>query len=308
LARWTGREDNVIGAVLADRRRAEFHNLIGFFVDIVPLRLRAAGGTFADRVRDDLEELLAVQAHPGIALERIVEVTGIRRDPARAPLVQVLFNVFNFAQPTLELSGLTTERVAVDLPGSPFDITFYLLERDGRLGFDVVYNPDLYTRARVERMLADLVSLLEALCTNPHVPVREIGPHFETAGVADPVVPDAPEPAPGTVGPETPTEATLIGVWREVLGRAEVSAADNFFDLGGTSLALAEVRARLRERIAREVAMVDLFRYPNVRALASYLDGNAGAGSDELERAAQRAALRRSRAAIRRGPMSEGER
>jgi amino acid adenylation domain-containing protein len=308
LARWTGQDDNVIGAVLADRRRAEFDGLIGFLVDIVPLRLRAAVGTFAERVRECLEELLAVQAHPGIALERIVEAAGIRRDPARAPLVQVLFNVFNFAQPTLELSGLETERVPVDMPGSPFDITFYLIEREGRLGFDVVYNPDLYTAARVERMLGDLVGLLEALCAVPQASVREVGPRFDSVGVIDPVAPLAPGPVRAVMGPQTPTEATLISVWREVLGRAEVSAADNFFDLGGTSLALAEVRARLRERMAREVAMVDLFRYPNVRALASYLDGRAGAGSDELERAAQRAALRRSRAANRRGPTSEGER
>jgi hypothetical protein len=52
--------------------------------------------------------------------------------------------------------------------------------------------------------------------------------------------------------------------------------------------------------------MVDLFRYPNIRSLASYLDGANGADT-ELERAAQRAALRRSRA-HRRGPAREGER
>ncbi|WP_255543449.1 acyl carrier protein [Micromonospora sp. ATA51] len=73
-----------------------------------------------------------------------------------------------------------------------------------------------------------------------------------------------------------------------------VGAADSFFDLGGHSIAMAEVQHRLAEATGREIALVDLFRYPNVRALAAFLDG--AENSDGIHLALQRAADRRARA------------
>jgi mycobactin peptide synthetase MbtE len=78
---------------------------------------------------------------------------------------------------------------------------------------------------------------------------------------------------------------------------ARVGVTENFFDSGGDSMAVVQVQARLAELLGREVRVVDLFRYPNVRALASYLDG--GTGGPELLRATQRAAARRQRARAR---------
>lgn len=307
LRRLTGRADNVIGAVLADRRLTEFHDLIGFFVDIVPLRLRAGAADFAADVRAALAELLAVQAHPGVPLERIVDGLGLPRDPSRAPLVQVLFNVFNFTQPHLDLPGLTAEPVTPPLPGSPFDLTLYLVEKRGRFVLDAVFNPDLYAHERTERLLSDVIALIGALCANASSPASESGPRFDTSGADRTAPAPAPRPAPAT-GPQaarTETEVMLAAVWSAVLGRPVASVSENFFDLGGTSMAMAEVRARLGDHLGREVPMVDLFRYPNIHALAAYLDRSGsehaeGAAEDpELVRAAHRAALRRSRSGRR---------
>lgn len=70
-------------------------------------------------------------------------------------------------------------------------------------------------------------------------------------------------------------ETRIAAIWAEVLGRTEVPVTANFFDLGGHSLLLGRVRARLEQALAREVAMLDLFEYPTVRGLAKYFDGVA---------------------------------
>nr|BFE87619.1 hypothetical protein GCM10020093_102200 [Planobispora longispora] len=50
VRRVTGRDDIVVGVPAADRRHEAFQDLIGFFVDIVPIRLRSAGdASFAER-------------------------------------------------------------------------------------------------------------------------------------------------------------------------------------------------------------------------------------------------------------------
>ncbi|MFC7613067.1 acyl carrier protein [Actinokineospora soli] len=54
---------------------------------------------------------------------------------------------------------------------------------------------------------------------------------------------------------------------------------DNFFDIGGDSMAMAAVHARLTRATGRRVPLLDLFRHPNIRALARHLDGGGGTPS-----------------------------
>ncbi|MFI6230554.1 amino acid adenylation domain-containing protein [Micromonospora echinospora] len=302
LGRLTGGADHVLGAVVADRRLAAFDDVIGFLIDTVPVRVRTGGGAdFAELVDRCATELHEATAHSGAPLDRIVEALGITRDTSHAPLVQVLFNVLNFAEPRLTLAGLTGEPVRVDKPGSPFDVTVYVVERDGRFGVEVVYNPDLFDAGRIEALLTDLAALVGALAAAGPEPVDTVAvdlprPAVRVARLGAMTV-AAGEPSRGLLpaGPDalTDTEELIAGVWREVLERDRVGVTDNFFDIGGHSLALAAVHARLTAATGRSLALVDLFRHPTVRALAAHLDGVVD--RPELARAALRAAARRSR-------------
>ncbi|MFU8874620.1 amino acid adenylation domain-containing protein [Micromonospora sp. SL4-19] len=302
LRRLTGADDHVLGAIVADRRLAAFDDVIGFFIDTVPVRVRSGGASFAELVDRCAAELHEVTGHPGAPLERIVEALGVGRDTSRAPLVQVLFNVLNFVPPRLALPGLAGEPVPVPKPGSPFDLTVYVVERAGRTGVEVVHNPDLFDTGRIEALLADLAALVGALAAAPDAPADQVAtalprPAVRVAALGAMTV-AAAEPArvPLPTGPDalTATEELIAGIWREVLGRDRVGVTDNFFDIGGHSMALAAVHARLTEATGRSITMLDLFRHPTVRALAASLDG--AADRPELARAALRAAARRGRA------------
>ncbi|HEU0078641.1 MAG TPA: beta-ketoacyl synthase N-terminal-like domain-containing protein, partial [Longimicrobiaceae bacterium] len=75
--------------------------------------------------------------------------------------------------------------------------------------------------------------------------------------------------------PRTEAERKVAAVWAEVLGVESVSAHDRFFDLGGHSLLLVRVQARLREAFGQPVPITHLFRYLTVSALAAALDAPA---------------------------------
>lgn len=84
-----------------------------------------------------------------------------------------------------------------------------------------------------------------------------------------------------------------------------VGLDDNFFDIGGHSLLLAEVQRELAGR-GHEVSVVTLFEYTTIHQLARYLDDRDvidGKDADESGRAARRdagrARLSRRRAALR---------
>ena len=84
-------------------------------------------------------------------------------------------------------------------------------------------------------------------------------------------------PKPGALqtpaeGATTRLEKTVADLWCELLGLDQVGLHDNFFDLGGHSLLITLVRARLQEQLGIDLSMVDLFEHPTVRALADRLE------------------------------------
>ncbi|HVT16282.1 MAG TPA: amino acid adenylation domain-containing protein [Thermoanaerobaculia bacterium] len=117
----------------------------------------------------------------------------------------------------------------------------------------------------------------------------------------------AAAPAAGFVAPRGEVERTIVQAWREALGVERVGIHDNFFDLGGHSLLLSQVHARLCESVDPDLPLLDLFKYPTVAALAERLRPDAAAAATAAgpaaaaEPAAQtgrrRADLRRRRAA-----------
>lgn len=73
------------------------------------------------------------------------------------------------------------------------------------------------------------------------------------------------------VAPRTEIERTITAIWQGVLHVEKIGADDNFFDLGGHSLHLAQVHSKLRERFQRDLSMVEMFNYPTISSLAQYL-------------------------------------
>jgi surfactin family lipopeptide synthetase C len=68
--------------------------------------------------------------------------------------------------------------------------------------------------------------------------------------------------------PQTELENAIAQIWQKVLKLDDIGIHDNFFDLGGHSLLLANVYSQLRTICTTELSMLDLFRYPTIATLA----------------------------------------
>jgi polyketide synthase PksJ len=85
------------------------------------------------------------------------------------------------------------------------------------------------------------------------------------------------------VAPSGESENRVAAVWRDVLQVERVGANDNFFDLGGDSLLITQVRSRLHSAFGGQMTIVELFRYPTVRSLARHLDEQAAKAAAVLD-------------------------
>ncbi|MFG2874139.1 Pls/PosA family non-ribosomal peptide synthetase [Streptomyces sp. NPDC048337] len=125
--------------------------------------------------------------------------------------------------------------------------------------------------AAVERLRAELPAALVPLLA----PVAELP--TRTSGKVDRDALPWPLPDLETTGPAEQlygTEAWLAEQWSETLGVAVTGAADDFFAIGGNSLAAARLTTRLRTRYP-SAAVLDIYQQPTLRKLARRLEKSA---------------------------------
>ena len=108
-----------------------------------------------------------------------------------------------------------------------------------------------------------------------------------------------PDLSADCVLPRNAVEQRVAAIWQEVLGIEKVGVRDNFFDLGGHSLLVVKLHARLQQQgFDREISIVDMFRLPTIEALAQHLTRDAGSRvsfGDAQQRVAQRRAAAKAR-------------
>jgi amino acid adenylation domain-containing protein len=75
----------------------------------------------------------------------------------------------------------------------------------------------------------------------------------------------------------TGMEDLIAVIWKEVLGVSEIRVDDNFFDIGGHSLLLAQVQQELSQRLDRQIPMIELLQFPTIDSLAAHLTGRVEA-------------------------------
>ncbi|MEV6105615.1 amino acid adenylation domain-containing protein [Streptomyces sp. NPDC051940] len=127
-----------------------------------------------------------------------------------------------------------------------------------------------------ERLPAHLVPI--AVVRLEAFPVTVNG-KVDRAGLAAREVSAAPLSDTGT-RPRTATEAAVAEAFEQVLDLQRVGVEDDFFALGGHSLLVAQIVARLRERLAVPVQLGHIFETPQIAALAERIDaGDLGGGT-----------------------------
>lgn len=175
MARWSGQDDVVIGAPIANRGTAEVEPLIGFFVNTVALRADLAGApgfaALVDRLR---ARALDAYGKADLPFEQVVDALKPARVPGVNPLFQTV--VAYQAAPASEFVFGDVRATAVPMPESAakFDLSLVVEERADGLSAGITYALDLFLPRTVQRLAEQFRRLLEAALAEPERPVAEL--------------------------------------------------------------------------------------------------------------------------------------
>jgi len=176
LYRYTGQEDIVVGAAIANRNRTEVEGLIGFFVNTLALRARFAGDpTFREFLASVRRGALEAYEHQDLPFEKLVEELNPHRTLSYTPIFQVMFVLQNASDASLSLDGLSVaRRMRAGGETAKFDLTLSISESAEGLRVSLQYNTDLFDEATITRLLGHYERLLAAIVEDPNRRLSEL--------------------------------------------------------------------------------------------------------------------------------------
>lgn len=162
LAHHSDQRNLLLGVPTAGRSRPETAEMVGVFVNTVPIRVQVTGDSFAALLRACRNELADAYDHQDAPLESILGALASDRDPARTPLFDTLFTAQNTGGLLLELTDAT-----VTWHDLPLWLTRHDLELnvwDGNLPHGLlVLRKGLFTMATAQGLLDGYCQLLSQI-------------------------------------------------------------------------------------------------------------------------------------------------
>ncbi|WP_194972390.1 non-ribosomal peptide synthetase [Aquiflexum lacus] len=168
LHRYSQQEDICVGTPVVGRELQEFEDMIGFFVNSIPIRNQFTGNISFHKLLD-LVRSNTIDAfdHSQIPFELIVESLEIKRDLSRNPVFQVLFALHSASDTSFQSENTKWSSLNYNHSFSRFDFALELTETDNGLDGMVEYSTDLFAKETIERMIGHYKTLLHSISDNP---------------------------------------------------------------------------------------------------------------------------------------------
>jgi hypothetical protein len=175
LSKLSWSEDIVVGIPTAGRSRAEFHHVIGMFVNTLASRNYPVGQkTFNAFLKDVKHNVLEAFENQDYPFEELVETVAAGRDSSRNPLFDTMFTLQNIDTPAAEIPGLKLKPYDYKLPKARFDMTWMGEEREETLWFTVEYCTRLFKEQTVKQFGDYFITIINAVVNNRNIRLKDI--------------------------------------------------------------------------------------------------------------------------------------
>jgi len=187
MHRASGQHDLLLGADVAGREHPDLEALIGFFVNVLPLRSQLDEQLdFAAWLARTRTTLLDASAQQALPFDLIVEAAATPRHPGMNPLVQVLFVMNDMPLSHSDLADLQVQVLPQAGGYSKFDMALFIDPVAAGWRVTWQYATELFKAERIQALLRGWLDILDQVLGNPHIQLREITMSVHSEIVAAP--------------------------------------------------------------------------------------------------------------------------
>jgi hypothetical protein len=172
LHRFGGHRDFVVGSPVTLRSARRYRDSIGYFVNLVPFRVRVTPDcSFDTLLRSTGDTLWRVLAHRDFPYALIPGLVGTPRDPSRAGLISTMFVMTGGGDPLdalvlpgrrADCAGYIVSEFYLPQQQGQLDLTLQVLRHGGAARAHLKYNTSLFTEETVLGLAASYLDLLSA--------------------------------------------------------------------------------------------------------------------------------------------------
>jgi amino acid adenylation domain-containing protein/non-ribosomal peptide synthase protein (TIGR01720 family) len=238
LYRYTGREDLVVGEVLAGRNRAEIERTIGCFVGALPLRVHVSGElTLQEVVQRAREITVTAYSHQDLPIDAMLDQLDLGPDASISSLIDMWLDV-RTPPARLEVPGLRIVPEPMHSSLAPSPLTLGADPAADRLCLQWLYMTELFDHETVVTLAGQFERILHDIVDAPQTTVDQVRLAVE------------PVPAPG---PREPA-ATFVELFQRRVAQAPHAPAVVW---DGAATSYAELN-RDANRLARQLRARDV--------------------------------------------------
>ncbi len=176
LGRYSRQEDVVIGFPVANRPRKELESMVGFFVNMLPLRVDLSGNPGLSELLQRVRlRSLDAYSHQEVPFGKMVAELQPYRDLQFSPIFQAVFALGISPSHEFRLGEcvLMPDDTGAEIDAAKYDITLVAQPYNGGLHFDLGYNSDLFEPETTDRMLSHFKRILEWMVSKPAKGINE---------------------------------------------------------------------------------------------------------------------------------------
>ena len=164
LHRYTGERDLIIGMPTMGRPDPRFDEVLGHFVNMIPIRSHVSGEiNIVDFLKSLQIKIMNGLLHAAYPFPRLVQVLGLSSRDGVSPVFQSTFTYQNFAGPDLKGIGTGFELVDGIFQEGDHDLGLEVLEIGDCFHLRINYKADLIETSTVQNLTAHFHKLAEAI-------------------------------------------------------------------------------------------------------------------------------------------------
>ena len=175
LSKLSGQDQIIIGLALAGRKNYDLENIVGNFVNSLPVKCSIKqGSNFSENLQNHRKEILIAYDNQDYQFDQLVERLNIKRLPGRNPLFDVMVNTLNIRGNENRSITMEEEYEVKDDTEKRFDLTLNVGEfNEGiRIGFQ--FDQGLFKLDTIVRITRYFKKIIKSIIENPNIKIEDI--------------------------------------------------------------------------------------------------------------------------------------
>lgn len=175
LKKYSSQSDIVVGTPIAARTIPDLNNIIGMFVNTLPLRVsidsKKSFKNFLYTVKDLCLDCFNHQTYP---FDELVSKLNLQRDSSRNPLFDTMFIYQNSGLEDLNFFGINSAYYTPDTNVSKFDLSLEIIPNNKKLDLSFEYSCDLFTKDFISAMSIHYINILNTILNDISINIADI--------------------------------------------------------------------------------------------------------------------------------------